>query len=150
MLHVPMKLIMLSPCNLINSLAPGRSGCNFKSVIFNLILLIGILRSSNDNALRWMPQDFTDDKSILVQVMAWCRQATSHYLSQCWPRSMSPHGVIRPQWVKCHRQCSLKSMFFAKACHSFSTKPSPKAMLLKTLTLAPFWCNGPNITPTPG
>ena len=29
--------------------------------------------------------------------MAWCRQATSHYLSQCWPRSMSPYGVIRPQ-----------------------------------------------------
>ena len=27
----------------------------------------------------------TDDKSTLVQVMAWCRQATSHYLSQCWP-----------------------------------------------------------------
>ena len=21
--------------------------------------------------------------------MAWCRQATSHYLSQCWPRSLS-------------------------------------------------------------
>ena len=32
--------------------------------------------------------------------MAWCRQATSHYLSQCCPRSMSPYGVIRPQWVK--------------------------------------------------
>ena len=31
--------------------------------------------------------------------MAWCRQATSHYLSQCWPRSMSPNGVTRPQWV---------------------------------------------------
>ena len=31
--------------------------------------------------------------------MAWCRQATSHYLSQCWPRSMSPYGVIGPQWV---------------------------------------------------
>ena len=38
--------------------------------------------------------------SILFQVMAWCRQATSHYLSQCWPRSMSPYGVIRPQWLK--------------------------------------------------
>ena len=25
----------------------------------------------------------------LVQVMAWCRQATSHYLSHCWPRSMA-------------------------------------------------------------
>ena len=31
--------------------------------------------------------------------MDWCCQATSHYLSQRWPRSMSPHGVIRPQWV---------------------------------------------------
>ena len=28
--------------------------------------------------------DFTDDQSTLVQVMAWCHQATSHYLSQCW------------------------------------------------------------------
>ena len=46
-----------------------------------------------------MPQDFTDDKSTLVQVMAWCRQATSHYLSQCWPRSPMPYGVTRPQWV---------------------------------------------------
>ena len=46
-----------------------------------------------------MPQDLTDDKSIVVQVMAWCRQAASHYLSQCWPRSMSPTGIIRPQWV---------------------------------------------------
>ena len=41
----------------------------------------------------------TDCRSALIQVMAWCRQATSQYLSQCWPRSMSPYGVIRPQWV---------------------------------------------------
>ena len=32
--------------------------------------------------------------------MAWCHQATSHYLSQCWPRPLSPYGVTRPQWVK--------------------------------------------------
>ena len=31
--------------------------------------------------------------------MAWCRQAPSHYLSQCWPRSLSPYGVTRPQRV---------------------------------------------------
>ena len=31
--------------------------------------------------------------------MAWCHQATSHYFSQCWPRSMSPYGVTGPQWV---------------------------------------------------
>ena len=47
-----------------------------------------------------MPLDLTDDESTLVQVMAWCRQATSHYLSQCWPIPMSPYGVTMPQWVK--------------------------------------------------
>ena len=37
--------------------------------------------------------------STLVQGMAWWRQVTSHYLSQCWPRSMSPYSTTRPQWV---------------------------------------------------
>ena len=109
----------------INSLDPGRCSGNLKWVIFkllsrtdtlnicyeiiahrwwdskngifNLVLLIDIFRSSHDNALRWMSQDLTDDQSTLVQVMAWCRQATSHYLSQCWLRSLSPYGVARPQ-----------------------------------------------------
>ena len=31
----------------------------------------------------------TKGKSALVQVMPWCCQVTSHYLSQHWPRSMS-------------------------------------------------------------
>ena len=92
--------IRLSAVKEINSLALGRPGCHFKTAIFNLISLIGILTLSNDNALRWMPWDLTDDKSTLVQVMDWCHQATSHYLSQCWPSSMSPYGVTRPQWVK--------------------------------------------------
>ena len=67
----------------INSLTPGRSQCDFENVIFNLALLIGIFKSSYDNVLRWMPQNLTDDRSTLVQVMAWCHQATSHCLNQC-------------------------------------------------------------------
>ena len=51
-------------------------------------------------ALRWMPLYLIDDKSTLVQVMAWCHQASSHYLNQCWPRSMSTYGVTRLQRVK--------------------------------------------------
>ena len=94
------SLFLIIYISLFNSLAPGRSECDSKNVIFNLVLLIGIFRSSHDNALRWIPQDLIDDKSTLVQVMAWGRQATSHYLSQCWPSSMSPYGVTRPQWVK--------------------------------------------------
>ena len=46
-----------------------------------------------------MPQDLTDGKLTSVRVMAWCRQATSHYLSQCWLSSLSPYGVARPRWV---------------------------------------------------
>ena len=40
-----------------------------------------------------------NDQSALVQVMTCCRKATSHYLCQCWPRSLSPYGVTRPQCV---------------------------------------------------
>ena len=72
---------------------------NSRKVIFKLTLVSGGWGISYDIALRWMPLDLTDDKSTLVQVMAWCRQATSHYLSQCWPRSLSPYGATRPQWV---------------------------------------------------
>ena len=34
-----------------------------------------------------MPENPTDDLSALDQVMAWSRQATSHYLSQCSSRA---------------------------------------------------------------
>ena len=59
----------------------------------------GVWGISYEVALRWMPLDLTDDKSALDQAIAWCRQATGHYLSPCWPRSMSPYDVTRPQWV---------------------------------------------------
>ena len=60
--------------------------------------------------------------STLVQVLAFCLMAPSHYLKQCWlikirssdihlrvlihqfihcwPRYLSPYDVTRPQWVK--------------------------------------------------
>ena len=31
--------------------------------------------------------------------MAWCCQATSHYLNQCWPSCLSPYGITRPHYV---------------------------------------------------
>ena len=52
-----------------------------------------------------MSLDLTDDKSTLVQVMAWCRQTTSHYLSQCWPRSMSLNGVTRSPCPQSSHSC---------------------------------------------
>ena len=46
-----------------------------------------------------MPLDLTNDTTTLVRVKACCRQATSRYLSQCWPCSMSPYSFTRPQCV---------------------------------------------------
>ena len=31
--------------------------------------------------------------------MAWCLMAPSHYLNQCWPSSLMPHGITKTQWV---------------------------------------------------
>ena len=80
----------------INSLVPGRFQFNFRWVILKLTLVNGGWGILWNRPLRWMPLDLADDKSTLVQVMAWCRQATSHYLSQCWPRPMLPYGIYRP------------------------------------------------------
>ena len=57
---------------------------------------------SSEITLRSTSLDLSDDKSILVQVMAWCHQATSHYLNQCWPRSLPPYDIARPQRVNNH------------------------------------------------
>ena len=47
--------------------------------------------------------EFTPENwSLLVQVMTCCHQASCHYLSQCWPKSMSPYGATRLQWVNEH------------------------------------------------
>ena len=79
---------------------PQRCGCDFKSVIFKSILGIDILSTCCKIELSWIPQNSISSTSTLVQVMAWCRQTTSHNLSQCWPIFMSPYGITRPQWVK--------------------------------------------------
>ena len=76
----------------INSLAPRR--CS--NLIFNHGLQIHILGTSFDIGVRRMPKSRVrgvpkspiNDESTSVQVKAWCHQATSHYLSQCWPRPL--------------------------------------------------------------
>ena len=68
------------------------------AVIQNVISMLRIKLFSTlcDIALRWMPQNIFDDKSILVRAIGWYRQARIHYLHQCWPGYMSPYSVTRP------------------------------------------------------
>ena len=65
-----------------------------------------------------MPHNTFDDKSTLVQAMAWCHQVTSHYLSQYWPRSRWPCGVTRPQ------SCVLLQTQVRNIMHSSSSSSS--------------------------
>ena len=109
-LMAELHLIMITkPClaNSINSLAPRGSDYNLKLVNFKLIWTIIIWSIFCEIAIRWIRQYLADHKSTLVQVMAWCHQATSHYLSQCSPRSMSPYEVTRQQWVNRHTEAML-------------------------------------------
>ena len=52
---------------------------------------------SCEMARRQMPQDLAGGYLTLVQVLVWCRQATSHHMSQFWTRSMSPYDATKPQ-----------------------------------------------------
>ena len=127
--HILYKAVMTKAQHIshFNSLAPGRLQFNIREVIFKLILVNGGWGISYKIALRWMPQDLTDDKSTLVQVMAWCHQATRHYLSQCWPRSMSPNVLTRPQWVN----PETAGIFFFKMLHHF--------LVFSSLTIISVW-----------
>ena len=90
-------MIMIYEIHTINSLASGKCGCNyafFKHTAANYTVSI-----SYETASRWMPQDNIDDESALVQVMACCLMATSHYLNQCWPSSLRHICKATPPWV---------------------------------------------------
>ena len=68
----------------INSLVPGRCGCDLKNPIFKRVLVIGIFRSSYEGLLRWMLQNLSDDKSTLVQVtVTWAN--VNQIFADIWP-----------------------------------------------------------------
>ena len=95
----------------INPLAAGKCSNNFKSINLKLIVLNISLSTCSENALRKMPQDLTNEQSILVQVMAWCHQAPSHYMSKCWLRSMRPYAVTRQQRVNSLAYCQQYDLY---------------------------------------
>ena len=82
--------------------------------------------SSYEIALRWLSLGLTGDKYTLAQVMAWCRQATSHYLSQYLPRSIG-HNEL--SITVGHALINCKSVYMA------STEPTHSSTI--TIVLLP-------------
>ena len=74
----------------------GRFRTIGRSQLSNPSDLLGFYWLGSSDLLMIVPsykllQSLPDDESALIQVMPWCPQATSLYLSQCWPSSMSPY-----------------------------------------------------------
>ena len=47
-------------------------------IVFKFIIQNSSWGTHCEIALMWMPQQLINEKSTLVQIMAWCHQATSH------------------------------------------------------------------------
>ena len=61
------------------------------------MLQIKFMSSPCEIVLRWMPQNLFGDKSISLQIMAWCwQQGKNPFI---FTRSVPPYGVNGPQWV---------------------------------------------------
>ena len=138
----------LSPEEKLNSLSPGKFESNFRYLIFQIISLINGWGISSELVLRWMLLDLADDnKSTLVQVMAWCRQATNHYLSQCWPRSLSPYGITRHQWVKGNLNQRKTFSFKKMLWKSLSRKMWLFCLVTIKILISPQWRNAYYLNP---
>ena len=60
-----------------------------------VVTLVIIKLKSNIDTLG--ARAFSVKLSWRTQVMAWCRQATSHYMNQCRSSSMTPYSINKPQ-----------------------------------------------------
>ena len=74
----------LQNSDVLKSLVPGGYGCKFDSIIFKLIMQKIILDNRCEIALRWMPQNLTNEKS------AWRR----HMATQVWVNIDSCDGFL--------------------------------------------------------
>ena len=79
---------------------------DFNEILEVIPMLISVIDGwgiSCEIAPRWMSLHLSDDKSTLVQVMAWCHQASGHYLRQCRPRSMLSYQSHGNEWIALER-----------------------------------------------
>ena len=80
----------------VDPLSLGRCMNMFKKIWFWMTIVASISWALSAK-LHW--DEGQNSKLTLVQVMTWCRQATSYYLSQCRHSSLLPYGITWPQWV---------------------------------------------------
>ena len=74
----------------ISTLRLRQNVCHFADDVFKCIFLNENFWISNNMSMKCVSQGLIDNIS-LIQVVAWCHQATSHYLNQWWLWSLLMH-----------------------------------------------------------
>ena len=80
----------------------------------------------------------------LVMIMAWCHQAISHYLNQCWPMVSLGHSKLMinrtfyiwliSNWCLSEGHCYLTCCLFCKYLKILSAKHLPFCSVFNALT----------------
>ena len=67
-------------------------------IIFKRIVVITFTNNSGVTSFGGIADDPTDDESSLVQIMVWCRQASSLCLELCWEDKHVRHIISSSKW----------------------------------------------------
>ena len=112
----------LAICIMFKALASVPCGGNVENIILKLIIESTSMGTYCEIALKWMPRNVTNDKSTLLLVMAWCQQATSHYLAPLLSNRISViHGSrINYETICCPQFCTYSYQIL---CHVGGTSP---------------------------
>ena len=94
------KVISYSNIDRLNTLRPRQLSEKLQTPFSNAFCSMKMFEFFIIISLKFASKGPIDNKSVLAQVMAWRRRATSHYLNQWWPSSLTHKCVTRPQWVK--------------------------------------------------
>ena len=118
--------------SVINSLAPGRCS-DFKKCHFQAHLRL--ISSIWEITPMWMLQSFTNEQSILIQIMSWSCQAPSHYQNQ--------HSLTLSIWFTCPLGMWLLKIYMpSKTCHMPShiyTSPAKLMYTAEKISTCPDW-----------
>ena len=132
---------------LFNNFRPEKNGLHFADDIFKCQFLKEKFYILIQFSLKFVPNSPTDNMSVLVQVVAWCKTDNKLLPKNCWLRSLMPFGVTRPQWVKpkqhltqvasCLQAKTMKTVHWhstMKALHNANEVDQPVKPLYNILT----------------
>ena len=87
----------------VNTLRQRRNGQHFADDIFKFSSMkMSEFRFRISISQKFVPNDLTNNTPALAQIMAWRRQATSHYLKQWWLVYCRRYASLGLNELRCH------------------------------------------------